>query len=178
MTPVAVALAPPANALPPGFVEHVFEHGFELDVPRSAAWAWLESPETFTESQTWPFRVEFLAPRSDTSAGFEVGGINIHHGPLMCFAGVLTEIREGEYRDLRYFYGSHLFGLRWIRPTRLEFFVSDAPGGGARVRVRIGSFVRRPLAGTWTWAQGIFWRRFERWMRRSTAGPVGAPVAS
>jgi len=169
---VSVALPAPPNARPAGHVAHAFEHRFTLDASPAEAWAWLERPETFTESQTWPFRVEFLSPEPGVPPGFHVGGISIHHGPLMSFAGVLTEIREGEYRDLHYFFGSHLFGLRRIRPTRLEFWVEPDAGGGAEVRVRIGSFVHRALARPWTWAQGIFWRRFERWMRRSLPAPA------
>lgn len=174
MTPVSIALPALPNARPDGFVEHAFEREFVVDAPRARVWTWLEDPETFTGRQIWPFRVEFLEPRPDVEPGFEVGGINIHHGPFLNFAGMLTEIREGEYRDLQYFYGSFLFGLRLIRPTRLEFWVEDVEQERTRVRLRVGSYVRKPLAGIWTFGQRLFWARFARWMTRSVTAPSRA----
>lgn len=167
MTPVHVAIPAPPNARPPGFVDHAYERAFEIDAPREAVWRWLETPETFTESQVWPYRVEFLSDDPQVAPGFEVGGINIHHGPGLDLAATLTEIREGEYRDMHYFYGSHVLGLRFLRPTRLRFWVEDAPGGATRVRLRLDSYAHRRLARLWGLAQRIFWSRFPRWMRRS-----------
>ena len=111
--------------------------------------------------------MEFVSSEPGVPPGFEVGGLNLHHGPLMCFAGMLTEIREGEYRELCYFYGSYVLSLRWIRPTRLEFWVDDAEGSSTRVRLRVESHVRPGLAGLWTRAQRIFWARFPSWMARA-----------
>ena len=158
--PVTTPVAAPPNARPPGFVDHAFEHAFEVGAPPSSVWAWLNDPDTFVRGQVWPFRVEFVSASPDEPAGFHRGGLNIHHGPLMSLPGTLTEIRDEEYRDLQYFSGSYVLSLRLIRPTRLEFWLTDMSHGGTRVRLRLSGFVRRPLAGIWTAAQRIFWRRF------------------
>ncbi len=165
-------LEAPPHVAPPGFAEHVYERSFVVSAPRQAAWAWLEDPATFVDNQIWPFRVEFVSADPGVPPGFHVGGLNVHHGPLLCFAGILTEIREGAYRDLRYFYGSYALSLRLIRPTRLEFWLEDAGEGETRVRLRVTSLVRGWLAGTWTVAQRVFWRRFPRWMARSLGARV------
>jgi hypothetical protein len=154
----------PPNACPPGFAKHAFEYAFRIDAARAAVWSWLDDPETFVRGQIWPFRVEFLSTEPSVPPGFSNGGLNVHHGPLMCFAGQLTEIREGAYRCLHYFYGSYVLSLRLIRPTALEFWVDDAPDGGTHVRLRVSSFVHRRFARGWSRIQALFWRRFPRWM--------------
>lgn len=153
----------PPNACPGGFAKHAFETAFRIDAARASVWAWLEDPDTFVRGQIWPFRVEFLSTEPSVPPGFSTG-LNIHHGPLMCFAGQLTEIREGEYRCLHYFYGSYVLSLRLVRPTALEFWVDDAPGGGTHVRLRVSSFVHHRFARAWSLLQGLFWKRFPRWM--------------
>jgi hypothetical protein len=162
-------IEPTPNALPPGFVKHAYEKRFDLAAPGDRVWAWLERPETFTEGQVWPYRVEFVSADPGVAPGFVEGGLNIHHGPLLNLPGLLTEIREGEYRDLHYLYGSYVGSLRLVRPTRLEFWVDELGAEHARVRLRLSSFVHRRLARPWTWAQAIFWSRFPRWMRRELA---------
>ena len=163
---------PPPNACPPGFVAHTFEQSFEIDTPRAAVWSWLENPETFVRGQNWPFRVEFLSHDPAVPPGFAVGGLNAHHGPLMSFVGQLTEIREGAYRSLHYFYGSYLLSLRLVRPTRLEFWVEDTTDGTTHVRLRVSSYVRQSTAGLWTFVQRLFWRRFPRWMSSALDAPL------
>ncbi|MEM7411396.1 MAG: hypothetical protein AAF430_14250 [Myxococcota bacterium] len=163
-------LPAPPQPLPPGFEAHAFDASFEIRVPREQVWEWLETPATFTDGQVWPFRVEFLSREPGEPVGFHEGGLNAHHGPAMSFVGILTEIREGAYRDLRYFYGSYVLSLRWIRPTRLEFWVEDASEGATQVRLRVESQVRRGGAGAWSWLQKRFWGRFPRWMSKSLRG--------
>lgn len=158
---------PAPQAAPPGFAPHAYEKSFATPHARPAVWAWLCDPATFVEGQVWPFRVEFVHPQTGAAAGFESGVLTVHHGPLMSFAGVLGEIRPPAYRDLRYFYGSYAVSLRLIRPTRLQFWLGEAPRGGTTVRLRLDSFVRPWLARPWTAAQGLFWDRFPRWMGRS-----------
>jgi hypothetical protein len=162
----------PPNACPPRFVRHVFETDFSIDCPRERVWAWLEAPETFVDGQVWPFRVEFLSADPDTPAGFHVGGLNAHHGPLMSFCGQLTEIREGAYRSLDYFYGSYVLSLRLVRPTRLEFWVEDGEKESTRVRLRVSSFAHARFAKLWTRLQRLFWRRFPRWMSSALSAPL------
>ncbi len=155
------------QSAPKGFVPHVHEYVFTVERPREKVWQWLNSTETFTESQIFPWRVEFVSPDRETPADFRVGVLNVHHGPMMMFSGVLTDIRDNEYRDLQYFYGSYVGSLRWIRPTRLQFWVSDAEGGGTTVKARLESFVLPALAGFWTWAQSLVWKQFPGDIRRA-----------
>lgn len=152
------------HAAPQGFVPHVYRKTFTAQAPRSRAWAWLCDPATFTESQIWPYRVEFVDPDTHGPGGFEEGVLTVHHGPLINFAGILTAIRAEEYRDLQYFYGSYALSLRLIRPTRLQFWLDDAPDGHTTVRLQLDSFVRPALRDLWTAGQKVFWDRFPRWM--------------
>ncbi|WP_119069072.1 hypothetical protein [Rubrobacter indicoceani] len=148
---------------PPNFVAHAYEKVFVTRHPVGAVWRWLDDPATFTEGQVWPFRVEFVG------GGFEPGVLNIHHGPFMNFAGVVGEVREREYRDLKYFYGSYALSHRFARPTRLQFWVREV-GDGTEVRLRVDSLVRRRFYGLWDAGQDIFWRRFPRWLELSLNG--------
>ncbi len=107
--------------------------------------------------------------------GFEPGILNVHHGPFLNAAGVFGEIRdpqEGEtaYRDLRYFYGSYAISPRVARPTRLQFWAEES-GGGTLITLRFDSLVERRFARTWAILQGIFWRRFPRWMGAALRDP-------
>ncbi|AHY45973.1 Hypothetical Protein RradSPS_0690 [Rubrobacter radiotolerans] len=142
---------------PAGFVEYVYRKTFTVPFPSGQVWAWLNNPATFTEGQVWPFRVEFVG------GGFEPGVLNVHHGPFMLFAGVIGEVREGEYRDLRYFYGSYALSPRFARPTRLQFWTRSVPEG-TEVSLRVDSLVRRRFRGLWDAGQDLFWCRFPRWM--------------
>ncbi|MEL7534355.1 MAG: hypothetical protein AAFN10_23820 [Bacteroidota bacterium] len=152
------------SAQPQGFVPHTYR--FEVDSKRSRReiWQWLNTPETFTKNQVWPFRVEFVAPEGSDKADFSVGVLNAHHGPMLNFSGVLTEIRAEEYRDLHYYYGSYALSLRWIRPTRLQFWLADNPDGGCKVIGQVDSFVKPAFSGFWSFAQRFFWGQFRWWM--------------
>lgn len=161
------------NQMPPGWAVHVFERRWAVDAPRWAVWAWLNDPKTFTQ-QIWPFRVEFLPGSGvDGGSGFAPGVLNAHHGPFLNASGVIAEVDlgddgDGRYRDLRYFYGSFVIGMRFVRPVRLEFWVEDEledGGDGAAVRVRIESYVARWFAGPWSVINRLFWLSFPGWMR-------------
>ena len=147
---------------PAGFVAHRHQAGFEVAHPPEQVWAWLNDPATFTDSQIPPWRVEFV------DGGFEVGVLNAHHGPFMSFAGVLTEIDPGRYRDLQYFYGSYAVSLRLIRPTRLQFWV-EPTGIGTQVQLQVDSLVRPWVCRPWSALQRVFWRRFAHWLDRAVA---------
>ena len=71
------------NGAPPGFVNHVYRKSFTTPHRISQVWTWLNDPATFTEGQVWPYRVEFV------DGGFEPGVLNVHHGPLINFAGAI-----------------------------------------------------------------------------------------
>ena len=60
MAPTNMVRPYPATP-PPGFVAHEYHHIWQLNKPRAAVWAWLCNPDTFTEGQVRPYRVEFLA---------------------------------------------------------------------------------------------------------------------
>lgn len=166
---------------PPKFVPHVHEKQYEIDRSLSATWWWLMQPETFTDGQPWPFRVEFIdttLPDGTIARGFDVGTLNAHHGPFMNFCGVIAEVNESETecsRRLDYTYGAYALGFRLIRPTALTIKCVAESESKTRVTVRIDSFVRPWMAGLWTFAQGIFWRGFS-WMMRSI--PKTTPTAA
>ena len=177
--PLALRARPKDHPRTDGFVEHVHTSEFHLATPWTRAWQWLETPETFSDGQIWPYRVDFLAVGDDTPAGFYEGGLNIHHGPLLSLPGRLDTIEEtavGGYRSLSYLYGSYVLSLRLIRPTRLEFQVfgegesgEEATGVEARsrVRVRLSSDVAPWIERPWSRLQGLFWSRLGDWMAKS-----------
>ena len=176
LSPAEVLTADPATwrtpAAPqpcPAWMEpHAHEVRFVTPHPRAAAWAWLNDPATFTDGQIPPFRVEFVSPDPAVPPGFHVGVLNTHHGPLLNFAGVLTDVRPPEYRDLHYYYGAYALSPRLIRPTRLQFWLEDAAAldgaPGTAVRLRVDSLVRRGWGRWWTRGQNLFWKRFPKWM--------------
>lgn len=149
------------SGAPEGFVPHVYRRVFRTPYGIESVWAWLNDPATFVEGQVWPFRVEFV------DGGFEPGVLNVHHGPLMNFAGAIGEVRSPEngaaYRDLKYFYGSYAISPRLVRPTRLQFWAEEA-AGETMVTLQVDSLVRGPFARLWDAGQSVFWSRFPRWM--------------
>ncbi|MEM9176652.1 MAG: hypothetical protein AAGC67_15620 [Myxococcota bacterium] len=171
--PLAVHGRPVDHPRTAGFVEHMHLSEFRLAAPWSRVWAWLETPETFSEGQIWPYRVDFLAPDETSPAGFYEGGLNIHHGPLLSLPGRLDKIEEtdrGGYRSLSYLYGSYVLSLRLIRPTRLEFWAQSEGEARTLVRLRLSSDVRPSIQAPWSRLQEIFWGRLARWM----GGAIGA----
>lgn len=167
-------LAP--NAAPASFVGHAFEKTWHLDRPIDRVWAWLNDPKTFTDTQVWPFRVEFID--DGEHAGMSTGVLNIHHGPLMSFHGKVGEVTppgsdgRGGYRDLQYGYGSYALSMRLARPTRLQFWVDAGEDageqGGCDLKVRLDSFVKPGFAKWWTKLQSVFWSRFPMWASKAT----------
>lgn len=155
------------NVCPPGWREHCHQFTVGIAAERARVWQWLNTPETFTEGQLPPYRVEFVSPDPERiAANFSEGVFTVHHGPFLNFAGVLTEIRPGEYRDLQYFYGSFALSQRLIRPVRLQFWVEEMMPGVTCVRGQVDSYVRPWMARLWTWAQKLFWGQFGRLMQR------------
>lgn len=148
---------------PPEFAPHAYRRSFVTPFPVGVVWAWLNDPATFTDSQMWPFRVEFV------DGGFEPGVLNVHHGPFLNVAGVIGEVRDPRpgavaYRDLKYFYGSYAISPRLVRPTRLRFWAEETvSAAGTLVTLQLDSLVRRPFKRPWDISQRIFWSRFPRW---------------
>ena len=161
-------LRPPRH-LPRGWKTHTFTRSWTVDAPREQLWGWLNDRRTF-ERQLWPWRVEFIDGSGvDGGSGFSPGVLNAHHGPFLNFSGILTEIDpgpdgRGRYRDLQYFYGAFFLGLRFVRPTRLQFWVSDHPNqpDATTLRVQIDAHVRPAMTGLWTLGQQLFWPAFPR----------------
>lgn len=158
---------PVPNGAPAGFVPHVYQRTFRASHPVDRVWGWLNDPATFVEGQVWPFRVEFV------NGGFEPGVLNVHHGPFMSFAGAIGEVKgPGEggpaYRDLKYFYGSYAISPRFVRPTRLQFWVEET-NDGTEVTLQVDSLVLRRFAQPWDLLQRVFWSRFPRWMESALA---------
>lgn len=144
-----------------GFVAHSHEKSFSLKQSHEDVWDVLLQKKTFTDHQVWPFRVEFMGKDSPY---MENGEENIHHGPLLLFTGVMGEILPDSYRDLHYFYGSYFLSFRWIRPARLQIWVDREAPGSSVIKVRIDSWVKPWISGTWTFMQNIFWSGFGKWI--------------
>ncbi|MCA6074562.1 hypothetical protein [Fulvivirga sedimenti] len=148
---------------PASFDEHVYSKKYIINSPVSEVWNVLMRESTFRDTQLWPFRVEFDSDGAEDR--MTVGMDNVHHGPLMLFTGVLTEIREREYRDLHYYLGSYFLSVRWIRPARLEFFVVDQ-GDNTGLELRLTTYVRPWIKGIWNSMLSVFWLNFGSWFNR------------
>ena len=105
--------------------------------------------------------------------GFELGVLNVHHGPFLNVAGVVGEVPDPRrdisvYRDLKYFYGSYAISPRLVRPTRLQFWMeaTEFEGRHTLVTLQLDSLVRRPFVPLWERSQRIFWSRFPVWIKK------------
>jgi hypothetical protein len=158
--------------IPNGFEHHKFERTFRIPRPCRQVWSLLNDPKTFATGQLFPYRVEFVDASGSKGAGFKSGTQTLHHGPLLNFAGVIGEVHDQEYRDLQYYYGSYVFSLRLIRPTRLEFYFAAPTPATTLVTLRVSSLIRRPFGPLWSAVQSIFWTQFgwniRLWMALAT----------
>ncbi|MEO1616443.1 MAG: hypothetical protein AAFV88_11375 [Planctomycetota bacterium] len=153
------------HTAPDWMVPHEYGMTFEIGQTLEQSWRWLNTPATFVDGQPPFFRVEFVSPDPNVPPGFHVGVLNTHHGPGLNFAGVITEVKPMEYRDLQYYYGAYALSPRLIRPTRLQFW-TERSGTGTRMRLQVDSLVRPRLCRLWTWTQRRFWNWFPWSMRR------------
>ena len=154
------------QAAPPSFLRHQFRHSWTVDAPVETVWSWLNDPDTFTSGQVPPYRVEFASADIDVPRGFQVGGLNMHHGPGLLASGTLVELVENSYRDLQYFYGSYILSVRLVRPTRLQFWV-EPKGAGTLVRVHFDTLVQGWFDLVWDVGCKSFWWMFSYWMRKA-----------
>lgn len=153
--------------LPPGFSIH--EHKFSFEIARSSkgVWQWLNDTKTFTDTQVWPYKVEFYSPDPlKIPNGFHEKVLTNHTGPFVNFAGELTTV-EPYYRDLQYFYGSYAIAFNWVRPYRLQFWTEEVSAESTIITCSIGCYVKPGLLKIWDRMQKIFWSRFESWANRS-----------
>ncbi|MEM6641366.1 MAG: hypothetical protein AAF616_00190 [Bacteroidota bacterium] len=151
---------------PPGFKTHVYTFDVEVLAEEDDVWTWLNDPATFTDTQIWPFKVEFYSPDpTRIPNGFHEGVLTNHTGPFINFAGVLTEIKSG-YRDLQYYYGSYAISFRLVRPFRLEFSTRKE-ADTTIITCTISSYVKPKFYKTWDWLNRQFWKSFKKWSRKS-----------
>ncbi|MEL6497933.1 MAG: hypothetical protein AAF937_04490 [Planctomycetota bacterium] len=166
----------PATDPPPGWTRHAFERTKPVKAPAHAVWQWLQAPETFTR-QVWPYWVEFVeGSGTDGASGFSEGVLNVHHGPLIHAAGVLTRIDEdARLRDLHYFYGSYMISMKLIRPALLRFAVAEDEqnSDACHLTVRVECDIRPWIDGIWTNLQRFFW-----WSFFSDAARKGRRIAA
>jgi hypothetical protein len=146
---------------PEGFVEHTYERTYHLDHNPNKVWDILLQQSTFSKTQIWPFRVEFESKEKYMKEGMD----NVHHGPFMLFSGVVTSVSPPRYRDLHYYTGSYFGSLRWVRPARLEFDLSEE-SGSTRLVLRLSAYVKPWIKGLWNNMLGLFWSNFGRWLNR------------
>ena len=151
---------------PPGFTVNTFQFKLELSSTEENVWKWLNDPKTFTDTQYWPYKVEFYSPNPEhIPNGFNEGVWTNHHGPFVNFAGQLVKI-ESNYRDLQYAYGSYALSFRWIRPFRLEF-QTNHQDGITTITCTLSTYVKPAFNTFWTKAQGLFWTSFKRWASKA-----------
>ncbi len=148
---------------PANFKEHILSKEYPIEHEQSDVWKWLNNPNTFIDTQVWPFKVEFTRT-AEHKSDFDPGVFNSHHGPFMSFTGVIGEVTPN-YRDLKYLYGSYFLSLRYVRPHRLEFW-SVPEGDGCKVTVKLSTFVTPGFYKIWNWSQNIFWKNFGKKMNK------------
>ena len=139
---------------PRNFQVHVYERQFAIKdkQKREKVWNSLQRRETFVQGQIPPYRVEFDS--SSQFGNFETGELNIHHGPLLSVHGAIGEVSEN-YRDLNYFYGSYVLSFRLIRPTRLEFFLTEEG-----LNLKIHCYIKPWFLPFWRLGNDFFWKFF------------------
>ena len=151
---------------PPSFKLHSYSFEVKLEAKETSVWKWLNDPRTFTDTQVWPYKVEFYSPDpSKVPKGFHEGVLTNHTGPFVNFAGVLTSIQPN-YRDLQYYYGSYALSFRLVRPCRLEFETRNQ-GAQTVIKCTITSYVKPSFYRIWDLLNRQFWKRFRRWSKRS-----------
>lgn len=152
---------------PPGFKDHAYTFDVEIAGSESHVWTWLNDPKTFTDTQVWPYKVEFYSPDIDKIPnGFYEGVLTNHTGPFVNFAGKLIKI-DPNYRDLQYYYGSYAINFNWIRPYRLEFWTVKIEDQKTKLTCKISSYVKPSVYNFWDRAQKLFWSRFRNWSQKS-----------
>ena len=151
---------------PPGFKVHAYSFDVKVKAQEKSVWSWLNDPKTFTDTQVWPYRVEFYSPNPESIPnGFTENVLTNHTGPFVNFAGVLTKI-EPSYRDLQYYYGSYAISFRLVRPFRLEFATTN-DGKETTITCTISSYVKPSFYRIWNFLNRQFWKSFKRWSRKS-----------
>ena len=143
---------------PRGFVIDAFEREFNYSEDQVASvWKKLQRRETFTQSQLFPYRVEFAG--NSQEGEFSTGELNIHHGPFLSVHGAIGEVTSN-YRSLNYFYGSYVISFRLVRPFQLEFFRE-----GDKLTLKLKAFVRPWFKPLWRLLNLLLWSGFRLTLR-------------
>jgi hypothetical protein len=151
---------------PPGFKDHSYTFDVVVTASEDTVWSWLNDTRTFTDTQVWPYRVEFYSPDAAVIPnGFHEGVLTNHTGPFINFAGELTSVQP-HYRDLQYLYGSYAITFRWFRPNRLEFF-TKADGDQVTITCTLSTYVKPSMEWMWNTGMKYFWRSFKKWSKKS-----------
>ena len=148
------------NHAPRDFQSHLFEMIYELQCPPSDVWTWISKQHSFEEMRPFLCHLEFNGP------GIKPGVLHLHQGPFYLLAGTIGKMKTSAYRDLHYFYGSHILGIKWIRPVRMQCWVAESPKGST-LKVHFESQVRSVIKGPFNFFQKCFWKYFGWNMRRS-----------
>lgn len=139
--------------VPAGFVLDEYQREFLFpDGAMAQIWDRLQRRETFTNSQIFPYRVEFAAASQEGE--FSPGELNIHHGPFLSVHGSIGEVTSS-YRGLDYFYGSYVLSFRLVRLVKLEF-IRD----GNTLRLKLRSYVRPWFRPIWHFGNFLLWTSF------------------
>jgi hypothetical protein len=133
---------------------------YRLKITAEEAFEFLNTPETFTKGQPFPYKVEFTSPDPDAPADFRVGVYNVHYGPFLNASAVITAIDPPRHRAMEYTYGAFVISPRLIRPTDLIFDFEPADDGGCVVRLEFRSYVRPFFRPIWNLGLKTFWSLF------------------
>lgn len=144
---------------------HSFQRTWIIAKPPEQIWKTLNSMETFSKGQIFPYPVEFTDHNQEAS--FSSGVWTNHHGPFLNACGQIGEMRPLEYRDLHYNYGSYVFSFRFIRPVRLQFFFTKHENG-TELSVQFDCYVTPFLYKFWDFLMKAFWRGFGPLMARKS----------
>ena len=144
---------------PKNMKTHCFDQTWHILAPINDCWTILNSMETFTKGQVFPYKVEFLA-EDIQSPSFSTGVWTNHHGPLLNVCGRIGKIVKHSYRDLNYCYGSYIVSFRLIRPVRLQFLF-DHKAPYTTVTLKLECYVHQLIYPVWSMIKNIFWKSFK-----------------
>ena len=151
---------------PPTLTEHSFKKKVMVKKSIDRCWEFLNRMDTFTDGQVFPYRVEFVSENENEEPSFTTGTWTNHHGPLLNICGQIGEMKAPTYRDLNYSYGSYVLTFRWIRPVRLQIFLSSIEDQKTDITIQLDCYVAPFLKGFWSMAQTFFWSGFGSTLRR------------
>jgi hypothetical protein len=146
------------HSTPKGFILDEIHREFNYSEEKIASvWKKLQSRETFTKGQLFPYRVEFASASQEGE--FSPGELNIHHGPFLSVHGAIGEITP-TYRSLNYFYGSYVISFRLVRPIQLEFYQQ-----GNKLKLNLRAYIKPWFKPLWRLLNLILWSGFRLTLR-------------